>query len=145
MTLTFKRIVCENIFNADFADLSNDNQLPFPDSRIVVIYGPNGVGKSSLASVLSGEKRTEYVPEYDGKEFDSAAETSPSHIISDQNGRNIIQGSTGDSILGDNIRREHQLKEAIEQGFRYVFESVLIPRLKSRLRICYRMRERHHQ
>ena len=33
--------------------------------------------------------------------------------------------------MGDNIRREYELKEEIEQGFEYLFNSVLIERLKT--------------
>lgn len=35
-------------------------------------------------------------------------------IIDDQNKRNIISGETQDFILGDNIRKEHELFEEIK-------------------------------
>ncbi len=130
MELTFKKIVRHNIFNANFLNISPHNKLTFPESGIVIIYGPNGIGKSSLARVLSKEDNTEYILEYEGKEYTSADDVSFFHIIDDQNGRNIIQGSAKDFILGDNIRREFELKEAIEEAFCYVFEDVLISTLK---------------
>lgn len=56
------------------------------------------------------------------------------HIIHDQNGRNIIQGSTEDFILGDNIKKEYQLKEHLDTGFRNLYDT-LIAVLKDRFGI----------
>ena len=73
--------------------------------------------------------RSEYSISIDGNIF---TEKDPkfAHIISDQNDRNIIQGSTDDFIIGDNIKREYELKQKIEVGFKHLFESKLIPVLK---------------
>lgn len=131
MTLTFQRVVRDKVFQPDFENLSEDNQLCFPDRGIVVIYAPNGVGKSSLAAALSGEEGTDYEVTCNGSRHSADDETSLFHVIPDQNGRNIIKGSTEDFILGDNIRREYDLKEAIESDFRYLYNSVLSERLKS--------------
>ncbi len=67
---------------------------------------------------------------YNGQEYSTGSGNELFHNISDQNGRNIIQGTTEDFILGDNIRREYELKKEIDKDFNYLYNSVLIPRLK---------------
>jgi ABC-type lipoprotein export system ATPase subunit len=131
MIMTLKRIGRKGIFTESFKQLTQDNELIFPESGIIVVYGPNGVGKSSLASVFAKEPETEFALDFDGNDFTSTDTNSLFHVINDQNGRNIIQGSTEDFILGDNIRREYELKKAIENGFEYLFNSLIIPKLKS--------------
>lgn len=131
MVMTFNRIVRKEIFTDNFKQLTLDNELEFPESGIVVIYGPNGVGKSSLASVFAGDPDTEFSLVFDGKSYTSDGEGALFHVIKDQNVRNLIQGSTEDFILGDNIQREYELKKAIDKDFDYLYNSVLIPRLKS--------------
>ncbi len=131
MTLIINRLVRQNIFTSNFQKLEDDNELKFPESGIVVVYGPNGAGKTSLACVLAEEPNTEYSLTYNGQEYFTGSEYKLFHNISDQNGRNVIQGTTEDFILGDNIRREYELKKAIEKDFDYLYNSVLIPKLKS--------------
>jgi ABC-type lipoprotein export system ATPase subunit len=131
MKLTFQKIVRENVFSDDFLHMVRDNDIEFPESGIAVVYGPNGIGKSSLAYAFAGEEGAEYSLVYDGVDIHSSEEPDLFHVINDQNRRNIIQGETKDFILGDNIRREYELKEEIEQGFEHLFNSVLIERLKT--------------
>lgn len=131
MKMTFNKIIRKEIFTENFNDFKQDNELIFPESGIVVIYGPNGVGKSSLASIFAGEQDTEFDLVLDGDNFKTTEAPSVFHVINDQNGRNIIQGSTEDFLLGDNIRREYELKKAIDAGFEQLFNAVLIPKLKS--------------
>ena len=55
MDLIFDLIKRERIFNDDFVDMSVNNVISFDNSKISVIYAPNGVGKSSFCRVLSGD------------------------------------------------------------------------------------------
>jgi hypothetical protein len=61
----------------------------------------------------------------------SSDQDTPFHIIEDQNGRNIIAGSTEEFILGDNIRREYELKQLLDEGFEILFRSTLVNGLRS--------------
>ena len=123
--MTFNKIIRKEIFTENFNDFKQDNELIFPESGIVVIYGPNGVGKSSLASIFAGEQGTEFDLVLDGDNFRNNRCAFRFHVINDQNGRNIIQGSTEDFLLGDNIRREYDLKKAIDAGFEQLFNAVV--------------------
>jgi Fe-S cluster assembly ATPase SufC len=60
MKLTFQKIVRENVFSDDFLHLVRDNEIEFPENGIAVVYGPNGIGKSSLAYAFAGEEGSEY-------------------------------------------------------------------------------------
>ncbi len=131
MDLTFKRIIRQNIFCEEFGDLQNDCAIEFPKTGISVIYGPNGVGKSSLASVLSEEPDTEFEASLEGESVSTGDGKQRFHVVNDQNGRNVIRGSTVDFILGDNIKREYELKELIDSGFNDLYTGYLIPKLKS--------------
>jgi len=131
MTLSFRKIVRHNIFSPEFADLQSENIVEFPMSGIAVVYGPNGIGKSSLAAVLAREAGSAYKVILDETEVTSEGEYNPFHVINDQNGRNVIQGSTEDFILGDNIRREYELKNTIDTGFYELFNDYLATKLKT--------------
>lgn len=120
----------ENIFCNEFEDLTENNEINFSKNNIAVIYGPNGTGKTSLAMVLEQEKNTEYTIQLDDKTYTEQDEPFV-HIIHDQNGRNIIEGSTEDFILGDNIRREYELKRTLDTGFESLY-SELINLLKTK-------------
>lgn len=111
--IKFKKIENGSIFTRDFNPLVKNNELSFPvnSEEIAVIYGPNGAGKSSLVKVLLGVKNTKLDFEYEGTSYNSGQ--SVFHIISDQNGRNIIEGDTKDFLLGDNISREYELQSFI--------------------------------
>lgn len=135
MKLSFTKIIRQSIFSDEFADLKSENVVEFPESGIAVIYGPNGTGKSSLAAVLAREAGSSYEVMLDDTLVTSEGEYDPFHVINDQNGRNVIQGSTEDFILGDNIRREYELKNAIDHGFSDLFENHLITKLKSDFRV----------
>lgn len=128
--LKINRLIRNSVFREEFAQLETDNEIAFPASGIAVVYGPNGIGKTSLARTFAGEEDTEFDVSFDGKRYSSSDEVTPFHVINDQNGRNIIEGSTKDFILGDNIRREYELKDVIEAGFKALFNDSLISRLK---------------
>ncbi len=134
MKIEFNRIAKGAIFCEEFSNFTQNNFVTFGPNRICIIYGPNGTGKTSLAKVLDQDKGSEYTLSIDGKIF-TEKESKFAHVISDQNDRNIIQGSTEDFILGDNIKREYELKRKIEAGFKSLFEEVLIPCLKKKFGI----------
>ncbi len=136
MKINIKKIIRGNVFTDDFKNLSVNNEMSFdsdnpnkPKKKFVVIYGPNGTGKTSLALVLNQDKQAEYTIEINGNTH-TETDAKVFHVINDQNGRNIIQGSTEDFILGDNIKREYELKRQIEEGFKKLFDS-LVTGLKS--------------
>ena len=56
--LIFSKIVNNTIFVDDYTKFEKNNVVTFSNSGIVVLYGPNGTGKTSLVKVLSGEKGT---------------------------------------------------------------------------------------
>ncbi len=130
MSITFHKIRREGIFCTDFQELSTNNKLEFSELGIIVIYGPNGVGKTSLAKVFDNEANSELVFTLDGEKIENNSDDTYFHNIADQNGRNIIEGNTEDFVLGDNIKREYELKNLIEDEFDEIFNSKLIPTLK---------------
>jgi ABC-type Mn2+/Zn2+ transport system ATPase subunit len=134
MQIVFEKLIRKNIFCEEFKSLTENNCIDFNANRIAIIYGPNGTGKTSLAKALSQDHGTEYTISIDGQKH-TEKDLKIAHVINDQNDRNIIQGSTEDFILGDNIRREYELKRQIEDGFRDSFEQKLILMLKSRFGI----------
>lgn len=113
----------ENIFCDEYSNLISHNKIDIEHCKIAVIYGPNGTGKSSLASILNNESGTQYTISY-GKKIYSETNHLPVHVIKDQNGRNIITGSTEDFILGENIRHEYELKRQLDEGFNILYESL---------------------
>jgi ABC-type lipoprotein export system ATPase subunit len=129
MTIHIKKIIKENIFTDDFKNLSVNNEILFDSNNFVVIYGPNGTGKTSLALVLNQDKQAKYTIVINGNTH-TEGDSKVFHVINDQNGRNIIQGSTEDFILGDNIKREYELKRQIEERFKSLFY-LLVEKLKS--------------
>lgn len=111
MKIVFKRIVNGSIFDESFKNFVKNNKIEFSSSKkVAVVYGPNGTGKTSFIKTLdSSTENSELTIEYeiDGVKYENISNNF--HIIKDQNGRNIIRGETKDFILGDNIKREHQL------------------------------------
>lgn len=53
-----------------------------------------------------------------------APETNSFHIIGDQISRNVIKGETTDYLMGQNIRREYELKKNISEGFHTAFNQL---------------------
>jgi ABC-type lipoprotein export system ATPase subunit len=134
MKITIKKIVRNNIFDDTFKDMKTNNVFDFTRNNISIIYGPNGTGKTSLAIVLSKkEDVASYTFIIDGKEY-TESDDKFVHIIEDQNGRNIIAGEMEDFILGDNIKREYELKDRMENGFEQLYSNI-ITELKSKFGI----------
>lgn len=123
MSIKINKIQLGNIFCPDFADLQDNNIIDFSPQGVAVIYGPNGTGKTSFANSLKYGSASEIDIELGNNQY-LTTEYSPFFIIDDQNGRNIIKGDTEDFILGDNIRREYELKESIENSFQQIFQNL---------------------
>ena len=52
MSIKITKIQLENIFCSDFAALQENNTIDFSQQGVVVLYGPNGTGKTSFANSL---------------------------------------------------------------------------------------------
>ena len=112
--LIFKKIENSTIFATDYRNFCINNTIQFSESGMAVVYGPNGTGKTSFINVLAEKDNTSFVVEYDGIQIQDNS-SGFFHVILDQNNRHIISGTTKDFFLGDNIQREFQLKEYIDE------------------------------
>ena len=122
--IIFTQIENEDIFVSNYKKLSKNNEIKFSKEGISVIYGPNGTGKTSLVKVLSSEKGTKVKYTYNENEYKDGSQF---FVINDQNNRNIIKGETKDFLLGDNIKKEFELQEYIENEYdRLCKESISI-------------------
>ena len=120
--ITFNKIKNGNIFSTDYENLERNNEISF-DKDIAVLYGPNGTGKTSLLKVLSGEDGTSLNFDYNEQEYENGQEVFM--IIHDQNDRNIISGEAKDFLLGDNIKREFELKDRIKETRGALVKSII--------------------
>jgi ABC-type lipoprotein export system ATPase subunit len=128
--IEFAKIQRENIFGEEFNDFQENNVLEFGDKKVVVLYGPNGTGKTSLAKILKCDNGCEYSLSYEGRVYTNI-DINLFHIIEDQNGRNLIVGETKDFLLGDDIRHEYDLKTQIDSAFEVLFKNILAEKLKT--------------
>ena len=77
-----------------------------------------------MVKVLSSEKGTKVKYTYNENEYKDGSQF---FVINDQNNRNIIKGETKDFLLGDNIKKEFELQEYIENEYdRLCKESISI-------------------
>lgn len=113
--IIFGEIKNKDIFGVDYQNFVKNNEIDFSKNQIVVLYGPNGTGKTSLVKVLSSEAGTDVKYTYGGKSYTDGTQF---FVINDQNNRNIIQGETKDFFLGDNIRKEFELQKYIEHEYK---------------------------
>ena len=113
--IIFEEIKNKDIFGVDYQNFVKNNEIDFSKNQIVVLYGPNGTGKTSLVKVLSSEAETDVKYTYGGKSYTDGTQF---FVINDQNNRNIIQGETKDFLLGDNIRKEFELQKYIEHEYK---------------------------
>jgi len=121
MSLEILKIKKDNIFCEDFNSFSKNNIIDFNEARINAAYAPNGVGKSSLCRVLEGQG--EFLLNYNNNAYDNS-NCNIFHIINDQNSRNIIKGEAKDFLLGDDIVKEFNLKEWIDNSFANTFSNL---------------------
>ena len=130
MKIIFKKLKKDNILSSEFNDFSENNCLEFEGTQsICTLYAPNGVGKSTLASILKVDNGTTYEIEKEGQIFTQKEDFF--HVISDQNNRNIISGEEEDFLLGDEVYKEITLKKEIDKKFDENFRSIS-KELKSR-------------
>lgn len=133
--LKFYKLKKEDIFKDSFINFNQNNEIEFRkkgDSNIAVLYGPNGTGKTSLAKILDSNNKDigkEFKVEYKGIEY-TEKDNSIFHVINDQNNRNIIAGETSDYFIGDNIKRECELKKYIDSEFENLFKNIIVKSLK---------------
>lgn len=120
--LTLKKLKKGSILRPEFASLTDNNEIEFSPQKIAVIYGPNGTGKTTIANIFLGENQTEFEAEYCGKRCNSPRTLF--HVIRDQNSRNVISGATEEFILGDNIKKERQLKSELDEEFQKVINQM---------------------
>lgn len=113
--IIFEEIKNKDIFGVDYQNFVKNNEIDFSKNQIVVLYGPNGTGKTSLVKVLSSEAETDVKYTYGGKLYTDGTQF---FVINDQNNRNVIQGETKDFLLGDNIRKEFELQKYIEHEYK---------------------------
>lgn len=138
--IVFKKIKRDNIFNESFIDFNENNEIEFKkrgDSSIAILYGPNGTGKTSLAKILDNnfkEIDKEFIVNYKGLDY-SEKNNTIFHIINDQNNRNIIAGETSDYFIGDNIKKECDLKKYIDMEFNKLFSNIIPKLLKEKFNI----------
>ena len=130
----FTNIVNDTIFCDDFNPFIEKNELDFEDKNIIVLYGPNGIGKSSLANVL-GYKEGSFSLKYKDVTY-SKEDERIFHIIDDQINRNIIKGEDDEFVIGENIRRERELKKEIDEKFEELFKKYLSKTLKEDFNIA---------
>jgi len=129
MLIRINKVAKANIFCEEYANLIANNLIEFDRNRFVIIYGPNGTGKTSLAKVFDQEPGSEYNISINNVVY-TEKDVKFAHVISDQNDRNVIEGDTQDFILGDNVKKEYELKKRIESGFKTLFDGKIISGLK---------------
>lgn len=131
--IEFSLIKNADIFTKDFEKFVKNNVINFPSSEaIVAIYGPNGAGKTSFIKAMAGEKETKIEFNLNGTPYKTG--TSVFHVINDQNNRNIIVGEMKDFFLGDNIKREFELKKYLNEERGKIIGEI-ISKLKSNFSI----------
>jgi len=121
----FSKLANKNIFSNDFKIFNENNELSFSEEGICVVYGPNGTSKTSLINTLSKQPGTEFSFSFRDKTYTNESKESVVFVINDQNNRNIISGGTQDFLLGDNIKREYELKQELEDAYGKIVTSLV--------------------
>ncbi len=136
MKLQFSSIHKDNRFDIAFSNLDESNGVlefkrqRFATGGMVVLYAPNGTGKTSFSNVLKAEDTSEDTSfsaiDENGNEI--IPESKAFHVIADQISRNIIKGDESQYLVGRDIRREYELKKRVNAGFNQAFQLEL-PRI----------------
>lgn len=128
MKLVFSTIKNGTIFNDEFQRLTPSNgTIEFKHKQgaggLTVIYAPNGTRKSSLASTLKTNVDSDLLgfSATDETGVTITPETRAFHIVQDQLNRNIIQGKETDYLVGDQIRREYELRDQLNSMYSTAF------------------------
>lgn len=122
--LTFEKIKIENRLPENFCNFKINNELSWENrskknKNLCIVYGSNGVGKSSISEVLNGVKNSELRCQYkiSKTEIEQINDSNVKNyftVIKDQNNRNIINGNASNFFLGENIRFEIELQVKVE-------------------------------
>ena len=131
MKLSFSSIKNAMIFEPEFQNLTPDNgciefrHMNAPGG-LAVVYAPNGTGKSSFAKVLEANTTEEQLSFCATDEAGTAIspESQAFHIIHDQVDRNVIRGKETDYLVGQQIRREYELRERINSSFENAYAAM---------------------
>lgn len=128
MKLVFSEIKNDSIFEEDFLNLDDTNgTIEFKHfsnpGGIVVIYAPNGTGKTSLTNILEEKVSSDskYFKAIDEEGNEITSDTDSFQIISNQINRNIIPGETTDYLIGEQIRKEYASKDKSNNDFEKLF------------------------
>lgn len=123
--LEFHSIVNGDIFHEDYREFQHNNIFDFSQKNIIVLYGPNGTGKTSLLRCLdiedvdNSDLKVEY--SYNKKKY---YDGSVFLCVKDQLRRNVIEGNANDYLLGENIRKEVELKTFIDKEYPNIVDSL---------------------
>jgi len=123
-----------NILGSTFIGMTTNNKIEFSNQGIAVVYGSNGAGKTTIARILSKEDGCEYSIQYKGNQY-TQNQDGLFHVISDQLGRDVIAGNAREYFLGDNIKREYELRDILDTESARIYDSILISTLNGKYRI----------
>lgn len=121
MKLIFSSIKNGSIFASEFESLATDvgtiefKHMSTPGG-IAVVYAPNGTGKSSFAKVLETKDNGD-ISFVAIDDIGNVVTEESFHIIPDQINRNVIRGKETDYLIGQQIRREYELRNRINSAF----------------------------
>ncbi|MBX9034601.1 AAA family ATPase [Gordonibacter massiliensis (ex Traore et al. 2017)] len=118
-TMTIDSITAPGRLPNGFRHMEELNELEFSRQGNVVVYAPNGSGKSTIANALCGTLgRSVYCDgEVFGRRFSSSDDGAEFYLIKDQEGRNVAELPEGRALLlGDNVAREMELDHALSNG-----------------------------
>lgn len=122
MKLVFHKLSSPGIRDTYFSAMTQNNTLD-TDKQIIVIYAPNGTGKTSLASILNGNAGTSIEAECNDSAITNVQDTFT--VIRDQNLRNIIEANDNTFLMSTSIRREYELRDALETTFKELLQNTL--------------------
>lgn len=139
MKLLFSSIRNGTIFEPEFQELTVSNgTIEFKQLRksagIAVVYAPNGTGKSSLARVLGSENESDSLSFFVVNDDGTRIMPGAFHVIPDQVNRNVVRGKETDYLVGQQIRREYELRDRINVTFETAY-SALAGKFKSEYKV----------